>query len=426
MKSLYESILDDNIFIVEKIQNSNINLIKDWVKNNINKSSGRVKVDNKTGLVTLPPKSNISITCPIPEIVKFADLEDCRLTLYKATDDDLAKFEGKIEDKIYSLTVRDSSITSTQFINSIYNVDLVFLNTSKLDISSIKEVGALSIIPNKNISISGCKNLSKVNKISLNGGENSIITIKDDFSSVKNIDKVFFKHVKCDSTIFKNIKTADTIDLNYSSEIDLSSINKLKSLNLTTKHNFDTTLLPKSVDTLMVDSNSSISDIELEYLPKTNYFRLNGQTINTEIFNDKEAIKVINSLNNALGERGGMYSVSYKKPNSLVVPEEVIEYFKKNCKQVKPGELKPNKQYFIISQYKKEYDRMHYIENIDNSKVTGRCLYYTVNEWRLETDYISGFENYPHHNHLLNSDNIKKMIFELDSKSTVLVKTLLS
>ena len=73
--------------------------VKNWVKSNVWKGSGRIKIDAKTGEVTLPSNTDIRITCPVMNGITFNSFEPWTIYMEKATESDIIAVCKNIDKK---------------------------------------------------------------------------------------------------------------------------------------------------------------------------------------------------------------------------------------------------------------------------------------------------------------------------------------
>lgn len=92
MKSLYESLLDDEDDLMNKSNNIHSQHIQNWVNTHISKYKGRVTINKKLEL-SIKNTSILDITGPFPEWLKFAPNNNTEsVTFHKCTEAEIERF----------------------------------------------------------------------------------------------------------------------------------------------------------------------------------------------------------------------------------------------------------------------------------------------------------------------------------------------
>ena len=114
-----------------------IDEIKVWSKN-IYKRNGRIKVDSKTGKITLP-ETWMEIQCPIPQGASFDIIKNATINLINATDEDLLKFSNCQIDNTSEIIIKRGTVSYVpKYMENVGEVS-VFVD-GDLDISEINNI----------------------------------------------------------------------------------------------------------------------------------------------------------------------------------------------------------------------------------------------------------------------------------------------
>ena len=146
-----ESVFDE--IPTAKLNKQLINEIKAWVKT-IDKSSGRIKFDQKNMKVLLPSHAYLTIPCPIPNSITLEIDGDnskyyTNLTLINATDDDIDKVKHL---QMKSKSLRNSYITHMPQEWSFIDSDISILNpNNNIDLSNLSEIRSIYISSAKKV-----------------------------------------------------------------------------------------------------------------------------------------------------------------------------------------------------------------------------------------------------------------------------------
>lgn len=249
-----ESVFDDEEAILSKVDKSIVDDIKVWARDNISKQRGKVKVNSKTGEITLLGGTYypyFTIQCPIPVGATFSEFKPGSLILENPTKEEISLVCSKIDKKhdytlqIYSERGIDIPSELDGMLGELrmeFKGDLNFFNY-KFDLTSLKLRG-------DNSTVKGTKSINiKGNIVSIIDTE-----LKDDLGNIE-VDTIFLKNVIAKNTLLKGLKRAETIHIDNSSDIDLRNC-VCDTLEL---HNIDVTydlsFLPKKVNSLIIKSD---------------------------------------------------------------------------------------------------------------------------------------------------------------------------
>lgn len=319
-----------------------IDEIKAWTKN-IYKRNGRIKVDSKTGKITLP-ETWLEIPCPIPSAASFDIIKNATINFINATDEDLLKFSNCQIDNTSEIIIKRGTVSYLpKYMENVGEVS-IFVD-GDLDISEINNIGNLKIGVGGNLT--GCQYLKSVNTLNIIGyGKKHI---KDNFNNLINANEIELCEIQSDAKLFKNLKNLSSITFDKCSPVDISNIKHIQKLIIKECDEFIPTYWPRNINYVDLnnwDESFSITDLDLHNFPNISKMRYNGSDFNIDILKDKDALTALAALQYATGRN----SVSHaeRKPRSTVIPQEIIDYFIKNANQVKYDNINSNKKYFVM------------------------------------------------------------------------------
>ena len=370
-ESINESLLDSfdklNKASLKEIQTE----LKTYVKTKIFKSSGRIKLDAKTGKITLPSNGYIEIQCPIHNAASFEPFEPGAIVLKGATEDDLIKVCQNIDkNHSYELRLYNSPIKKFPTIFDGISLDKLRIEElrSNLDFNNIKlKLNGLyiesfrgtkkKITGTENISVVGDEGL-KLHKVEMTSNFGDI-----DISSNRSWGGIIrVEDTKAPETLFKKLKNAIDIEIRNSSNIDLSSC-KCNRLDLQDiDSTYDCSLLPKQVtDYISIYSSDEYENFDFSNLKSK---------IEKLIFN---GVKI--DLNMSKEERGVALDFGLITSGKEIsqIPESVINYMEKNTKEIKDFDgMSDGKSYVILSAAlfgnRDSFDVISYFENFKKVK----------------------------------------------------------
>lgn len=319
---IYESILDDVSTLSKENLKAMISPIKEWTKT-VKKTGGRIKVDSKTGKVTLPD-NHITISnmnYEFPQGISFADFKPTNLTLWWQTGEDIMKILAHTKSgdvKIYDpkdLTVFDVPL-DVYSLRMDLSDDLKFTDKVSIGGIDIQKLGSAK----KNISISGLKNICVEGKtgISLRS-----VNCVDPFGEIKTINELYCNNVNGPSDLFKNLKYAKDITVTNCSVFDFSRCECDKFRISGIDGSYDFKKLPKKFEALYIASEKDLNEFDLSFINDENikvYFNSDRITLG-----DSEANDIINEFNK-LKQRGSHIET---------LSDKFINYFKQNSTPAK-------------------------------------------------------------------------------------------
>lgn len=312
--------------------------------------------------VILPSHANFKISCPIPDSITLEiDGDNSRvytnLTLKNATDDDIDKVKHLQTD---SKCLIDSYITHIPQEWSVMDGDFEIYNpNNNIDLSNLSEVVDMCIESTKKVKIFGIENIKAARHIRFKN-----ITVDGIFKKLKETS-MDMDHVECNVNLFKNVnniinkyggnKGQEPIDFKKCL-VDLSNITRYEGyMTLGDISDLKREFLPKYIDTLeILDENVKIEDLSDINLSNIDTLIVDclGH-INPLLVKDKEALKVYINF------------YQFVKNNVKSIPQEIIDYFVKNTKQIKYNDIKNNEEYFVIPPHwanKSKYESMYKIK----------------------------------------------------------------
>jgi hypothetical protein len=317
-----ESLLDKEDVLAKKLVGDSINHIRMWAKT-VRKTQGRIKVNSKTGEVTLPD-SCVSIYGEennLPSGISFADFKPDSLELWWMTGEDIMKIlpHVKLGDvRIHGpkdFTVFDKSL-DVYSLDMVISDDLKFNEKVSVGEFKIEKLGSAQ----KNITISGLKNvcIDEGTGIRLHN-----INCKDSFSEIKTISDLYCYNVKGPLDLFKKAKNINEIKITECSDFNFSGCvcNEFEITGIDSRYDFKN--LPKKFNILKINSDYDINEFDLSFIKDDNvkvYF--NGGEI---MIGDSESSYIIAQFQ------------KMQKQNSHIdsLPDNIINYFQKNSTPAK-------------------------------------------------------------------------------------------
>lgn len=356
-----ESIFDSENVITENADKVIIDGIKSWVKTNIQKSHGRIKINSKTGEITPPDYAGLRITCPFPVGVSFGEFKPGQINMRDVTEEELSIFFKNIDSNSIMLEVNSNKLNSIpEELNGASGVmsftvgcDINF-NNYKLNLTSLSLNGrGHRISGTKSIRISDDNR--HIGKIQLEW-----LTMKDDLDlKGATVGEIWLNDVKAKKTILSGLKYAKDIQIENSSNIDLSSceceIMRLHDVN----EKYDYSFLPKKIDRLFIQSSEDFNSFDLSRIKsKVNRLVINGAEVNMSVGPMEQKMLYLVKF---------MQSPDGRKID--VIPDELLEYIAKHTKEIDdPDKIKDGKDYITVcgGQWNKDADkltRMSYYED---------------------------------------------------------------
>lgn len=338
-----ESLLDKMGDLAKAQDKAIIQEIKNWVKTNIRKGSGRIKIDSKTGAITLPSNTNIDIQCPVANNVYFEEFEPGNMWVSNATEEDIATICRKI-DKKHEYTLRLQYLKAQSLPKELDGMrgeltideirqDLDF-NNINLYLSNFSIEGE-----GRNIKVVGTKNINIISKnydyLTISG-----VSMMDDFGVIYGPKaELSLNRVRGKKTLLHNLKNINKLTLKDCSEFDLSkcNCNYLYLWGIDDSFNYD--FLPKKLNTLNIKTTEEYGSFDLSKI-KSKVEKL--------IINDSQV-----DLNVSPDERNVLYdfgSMIANKNKIDEIPHSLIEYIEKNAKSIKDFDGMTNgKDYITLS-----------------------------------------------------------------------------
>ena len=319
-----------------------IDEIKAWAKT-IYKRNGRIKVDSKTGKITLP-ETWLEIQCPIPSASSFDIIKNATINLINATDEDLLKFGNCQIDNTSEIIIKRGTVSYLpKYMENVGEVSVSV--DGDLDISEINNIVNLRIEVSGNLT--GCQYLQSVNTLNIKGcGKKHI---KDNFNNLINANEIKLYAIQSDAKLFKNLKNLSSITFDKCSPVDISNIKHIQKLIIKECDEFIPAYWPRNINWVDLDNwdeSFSIADLDLHNFPNISKMRYNGSDFNIDILKDKDALTALAALQYATGKNSTNYA--RRKPRSTVIPQEIIDYFIKNTNQVKYDNIDSSKEYFVM------------------------------------------------------------------------------
>ena len=334
--------------------------------------------------VILPSHANFEISCPIPNSITLEIDGDnskyyTHLSLINATDDDI--------DKVKYLQMRckylyNSYITYIPQEWSVIDGDFeIYDPNNDIDLSNLSEVVAnMCIESTKKVKIFGVENIKAARHIQFKN-----ITVDGIFKKLKETS-MDMDCVECNVNLFKNV---NNIINKYGGKgqgpikfekclVDLSNITRYEGyMTLGDISDLKGEFLPKHIDTLKIlDKNVKIEDLSDINLSNIDTLIVDclGH-INPLLVKDKEALKVYINF------------YQFVENNDKSIPQEIIDYFVKNTKQIKYNDIKNNEEYFVIPLdwvNKSKYELMYKIKgSVIINEITDKFHpFNTGNDWK--------------------------------------------
>lgn len=360
-KYIKESLLDKMGDLAKAQDKAIIQEIKNWVKTNIRKGSGRIKIDSKTGAVTLPSNTSINIHCPIANNVYFEEFEPESMWLFDATEEDLAAICGKI-DKKHEYGLRLQYLEAKTFPEELDGMSgELSIDTIRhdLDFNDINLHLSSFCIEGRDIKVAGTKNINIISSGNYDYFTISGVTMMDDLGVIDGPkSKLFLNKVRGKKTLLCNLKSINTLTLEDCSEFDLSKCdcNYLYLWGIDDSFNYD--FLPKKLNTLNIRTTEEYSSFDLSKIKSK---------VENLIINDSQV-----DLNVSPEERNVLYdfgSMTANKNKIDEIPQSLIEYIEKNAKSIKDFDGMTNgKDYITLSKsaWKKDGGKLEVISYFKN------------------------------------------------------------
>jgi hypothetical protein len=352
-----ESLLDSPNKIIKKQDKAFIQEVKNWVKTNVSKGSGRIKVDPKTGEITLPSNTYVNIKCPVVKGATFAAFEPNNIWLTGATETDIASICKNI-DKKHEYSLRSQYMEASRLPEELDGMSgelMIEKIRHKLDFNNINLTLSKFYIE-CNGKVSGTKNINLISKHNNYFYINDAI-MEDDLGVIDAPKGEFvLRRVRGKKSLLSGLKNIMSLTLDKCSEFDLSKCNceYLRLEGIDDSFNYD--LLPKKLESLVIETSEDYSSFDLSKIKsKVEFLKINGAQVDLNVSPEERE---------ALYDFGGMQSGKVNE-----VPSNLINYIAKNAKQVKDFDAMENgRDYITLSRRlhkkgSKEFEDMSYFEN---------------------------------------------------------------
>lgn len=335
-----ESLLDDFDTMSKKQDKAFIQEVKNWVKSNVWKGSGRIKIDAKTGEVTLPSNTDIRITCPVMNGITFNSFEPCGIYMEKATESDIIAVCKNIDKKHeYYLELRYAELSNfPKELDGMSGAIEIDVLKNNIDFNDVKLNLCKLHIDARNVNVSGTKNINiiesgYVHDLSLSG-----VNMKDDLGIVDIPNgNITLRRITSKKTLFKGAKKIRNISIDNSSDVDLSKCSCEYLMLSGIDENYDYSFLPKKIDNLIIKSAEDYHSFDLNKI-KSNVGKL--------IFNN-----AVVDLNMSPEERDVIYDVnkmkSFAKGEATEIPKSLIKYVAKHSKEIKDFDAMQNGKTYL-------------------------------------------------------------------------------
>ena len=364
-----ESLLDKMSDLAKAQDKAIIQEIKNWVKTNVRKGSGRIKIDSKTGVVTLPSNTSVNIQCPIASNVSFEEFEPESMWISSATEEDIATICKNI-DKKHAYTLRLQYLeaqTLPKELDGMCGGLTIGIIRHDLDFNDLNLHLSNFGIEGSNIKVTGTKNVNIISKnydyLTISG-----VSMMDDLGVIDGPKSdLSLNKVRGKKTMLRNLKNINKLTLKDCSEFDLSkcNCNYLYLWGIDDSFNYD--FLPKTLNTLNIKTTEAYDSFDLSKI-KSKVEKL--------IINDAQV-----DLNVSSDERNILYDFGSMTANKVdEIPNSLIEYIKKNAKSVKDFDGMANgKDYIILSRSiwgkdGKKLEVMSYFKNFQKVEVDRTSL----------------------------------------------------
>lgn len=211
MKSLYESILDDEEDLLaganSKILKAQKNRVTNWLKENADKSNGRWKIDPKTFKVSIECNM-IDIVSEIPDYIEFGTVKVERLRLYKLGKNPHLSFEH--------LGFNFLSVSTCDNIDFVE--DLIDINESKLSTITLYNMKHIDKLPN----------LSKCELLNL---ELNSVGVKNLVGMPKKLDTLMIRYCP-DFINFKGMTSVNTLEVMANNTFSWDGLTEIQNLKM--------------------------------------------------------------------------------------------------------------------------------------------------------------------------------------------------
>lgn len=359
-----ESLLDDFGTISKKQDKAFIQEVKNWIKSNVWKGSGRIKIDAKTGEVTLPSNTDIRITCPVMNNITFNSFEPWSIYMEKATESDIIAVCKNIDKKHeYSLKLRYAELSNfPKELDGMSGAIEIDVLKNNIDFNNVKLNLCKLHIDARNVNVSGTKNINViesgyVHELSLDG-----VNMKDDLGIIDiPTGSIILRRITSKKTLLKDAKKTRNITIDNSSEINLSKCSCEYLMLSGIDENYDYSFLPKKLDNLIIKTTEDYSSFDLSRIKSTvGSLQINGSVVD---------------LNVSPEERDALYDFGMIKASKVdVIPDSLVKYIAKNSKEVKDFEAMQNGKTYVTvcgslwNKDKNEFVNLSYYENITKTE----------------------------------------------------------
>lgn len=335
-----ESLLDDFDTMSKKQDKAFIQEVKNWIKSNVWKGSGRIKIDAKTGEVTLPSNTDIRITCPVMNGITFNSFEPWSIYMEKATESDLIAVCKNIDKKHeYYLKLRYAELSNfPKELDGMSGAIEIDVLKNNIDFNDVKLNLCKLHIDAYNVNVSGTKNINiiesgYVHDLSLDG-----VNMKDDLGIVDiPTGNITLRRITSKKTLLKGAKNTRNISIDNSSDIDLSKCSCEYLWLGGIDENYNYSFLPKKLDYLVINSTEDYHSFDLNRIKSS----IGKLTFNNAVVD----------LNMSPEERDVIYDVnkmkSFIKGEATEIPKSLIKYVAKHSKEVKDFDAMQNGKTYL-------------------------------------------------------------------------------
>lgn len=399
---LKESLLDNEKDLINRVDKAFIQEVKNWVKTNVSKDKGRIKVDPKTGEITLPSNTYVNIKCPVVRGATFAAFEPNNIWLTDATETDIASICKNI-DKKHEYSLRSQYMKASRLPEELDGM------SGELIIDKIRhnlDFNNISLTLSKfyiecNGKVSGTKNVNLISKFN-NYFNIDDAKMEDDLGVIDAPKGEFtLRRVRGKKSLLGGLKNIKSLTLDKCSEFDLSKCNceylRLEGID----DSFNYNLLPKQLKSLIIETSEDYSSFDLSKIKsKVEFLKINGSQVDLNVSPEEREV---------LYDFGSMQSNKVKE-----VPNSLINYIAKNAKQVNDFDAMENgRDYITLSRRlhekgSKKFEDMSYFENFQkvekDRSAMGRGIEIEtkgwVSSWNKDADHkwqkykVGGYQGY--------------------------------